>query len=145
MNALPFAGKTVNHESGAAMAAIQESTVAALETETPTNPASIQSEKNRVLTGPVGPNGAHAQLPAATVSDESREPASARIFSTTMLTALACRIKKNPAQSARALALIETGDLGLPVLPHAAMRFELVIEATVATLQKNSMLNPAIC
>ena len=145
MNVHPSAARTDNPESDDVTAAILESTVAAAVIEIPTRLASTQSEKNRALTGPAGPNGAPAQLPAATASDESRELASARIFSTTMLTALACHTKKNHAQSALVLALIEIGVLGPAVLLPAAMQSELANEATLAMPDKSLTLNPAIC
>jgi hypothetical protein len=119
--------------------------VAAVAIETVINPVTIQSGKNHALTGPAGPNGAPAQLPAATVSDESNEAASAQIFSTTTLTAPAFHTKRNPALSALVSALIETGAPGPPVLPLAAMRSEHANTATPVTPDRNWTLNPATC
>jgi hypothetical protein len=119
--------------------------VAAAAIETATNPVTIQREKNRAPTGPAGPSGAPARLPAATVSDESNEAALAQIFSTTTLTAPAFHTKRNPALSALVSALIETGAPGPPVLPLAAMRSEHANAAILATLGLKTMLNPATC
>lgn len=145
MNVPPFAAKTDNPESDAAMAVIPESTVVAVEIETDTNPVSIQLEKNRALTGPAGPNGALAQLPAATVSDENSDPVSARIFSTTTLTAPAFHTKKSPARLALVSAHIETGAPGPPALQLAAMQSEHVNAAILAILGLKMTLNPATC
>ena len=145
MNVLLSAARTDNLGSDDATAGIQELMVAAAAIEMATNPVLILSEKNLVPTGLVGPNGAPAQLPAATDSDENNEAASARIFSTTMLTALACHTKKSRAQSALALAPTEIGDLGPPVQLHAAMHFERANAATPVMPDKNWTLNLATC
>ena len=145
MNVLLSVARTDNLGSDDATAGIQELMVAAAAIEMATNPVSILSEKNLVLTGLVGPNGAPAQLPAATDSDENNEAASAQIFSTTMLTAPAFHTKRNPALSALVSALIETGAPGPHVPLLAAMRFEHVNAAILATLGLKTMLNPATC
>jgi len=145
MNVLPSAAKTDNRASVAVKAVSPASTVAALEIEMDTSPVSIRFEKNRALTGPAGPSGAPARLPAATVSDENSELASVRIYSMTTLIAPACHTKKNPAPSALVSALIETGAPGQHVLQLAAMQSEHANEATLAILDLKTTLNPATC